>query len=186
MIKVVEQLKTKLEEVRSHLELLADPLLAERKFDGITAIRDGHNAVIPGALRYGVSADGPSVAILGGIHMNEMAGVFALLKFHDRWLRGVRPKSGNIYVATGKIERALEFIDVVIESGTIHPELWASFRATKDRFNYNRIPFDILTKKINSDSERHAYQIVKYVLCPAKGRVFDLHNTSIDAAPMVG
>ena len=40
--------------------------------------------------------------------MNEMAGVFALLKFHDRWLNGARPKNGNNYVATGKIERALE------------------------------------------------------------------------------
>ncbi len=62
MIEVVEQLKTKLEKVRRHLELLADPLLAEREFDGISAVRDGHNEVIQGALRYGVSADGPSVA----------------------------------------------------------------------------------------------------------------------------
>lgn len=67
MIRVVKQLKTKLIKVRSHLELLADPLLAEKEFDGITAVRDGHDEVIRGALRYGVSADGPSVAVLGGI-----------------------------------------------------------------------------------------------------------------------
>jgi len=97
----------------------------------------------------------------------------------------VRPASGNIYVATGKIERALEFIDEVIGSDRVSPELWSSFRATKDRFNYNRIPFDILTKKISGDFERHAYRIVKYVLCPAKGKILDLHNTSEDAAPMV-
>ena len=185
MIEIVEQLKTKLEKVGRHLELLADPLLAERECDGISAVRDGHNEVIQGALRYGVSADGPSVAVLGGIHMNEMAGAFALLKFHDRWLSGVRPKGGNIFVATGKIERALEFIDAVRESDSVSPEIWSSFRVTKDRFNYNRIPFDILTKKPGSDFERHAYRIVKYVLCPAKGKVLDLHNTFEDAAPMV-
>lgn len=185
MIEVVGQLKTKLEKVRSHLELLAAPLLAEREFDGISAVRDRHDEVVQGALRYGVSDGGPSVAVLGGIHMNEMAGVFALMKFHDRWIGGVRPKSGNIHVATGKIERALEFIDLAIGSDAVSAGSWSSFRATKDRFNYNRIPFDILTKKIGNDFERHAYQIVKYVLCPAKGKVLDLHNTTEDAAPMV-
>ncbi|MCK5275986.1 MAG: hypothetical protein KAR37_15135 [Alphaproteobacteria bacterium] len=73
----------------------------------------------------------------------------------------------------------------MIGSDRVSPELWSSLRATKDRFNYNRIPFDILTKKISGDFERHAYQIVKYVLCPAKGKILDLHNTSEDAAPMV-
>jgi hypothetical protein len=185
MIRIVDQLKLKLERVRSYLELLADPNLVEREFDGIFAVRDERNEVIPGALRYGVSADGPNVAVLGGIHMNEMAGLFALLNFHDRWINGGRPKSGNIYVATGKIERALEFIDLVIDSDTVSPGLWSSFHATKDHFNYNRIPFDILTKKISSDFERRARQVVKYVLGPAKGKVLDLHNTSEDAAPMV-
>jgi hypothetical protein len=185
MIKVVEQLRTKLEKVRNHLELLAKPLLAETAFDGISAVRDDHNEVIPGALRYHVGEDGPSVAVLGGIHMNEMAGVFALLEFHHRWLRGVRPARGSIYVATGNIERALEFINLVMESDSVLAELWGSFRATRDHSNYNRIPFDILTKNINSEFEQHAYQIVKYVLSPAKGMVLDLHNTSEDAAPMV-
>jgi len=85
MIKIAGQLKIKLKTVKTHLEMLAEPLLAERAFDGIFAVRDGRNEIIPGALRYHVSADGPSVAILGGIHMNEMAGVFALGKFHGRW-----------------------------------------------------------------------------------------------------
>ena len=185
MIKVVEQLRAKLEKVRNYLELLAKPLLAEAAFDGISAVRDDRNEVIPGALRYHVGEDGPSVAVLGGIHMNEMAGVFALLKFHHRWLRGMRPACGNIYVATGKIDRALEFIDLVLKSECISAELWGSFRATRDHSNYNRIPFDILTRNISSDFEQHAYQIVKYVLSPAKGMVLDLHNTSEDAAPMV-
>ncbi len=185
MIKVVEQLRTKLEKVRNHLELLAKPLLAETAFDGISAVRDDHNEVIPGTLRYHFGEDGPSVAVLGGIHMNEMAGVFALLNFHHRWLRGVRPTRGSIYVATGNIERALEFINLVMESDIVPAELWGSFRATRDHCNYNRIPFDILTKNINSQFEHHAYQIVKYVLSPAKGMVLDLHNTSEDAEPMV-
>lgn len=185
MIKVVGQLRTKLKKVKSHLELLTEPLLAEAVFDGISAVRDGFNEVVPGALRYHVSDDGPCVAVLGGIHMNEMAGVFALSKFHDRWLRGVRPSSGNIYVATGNIERALEFINLVMESDSISAEVWGALRATRDHCNYNRIPFDILTKNINSDFEQHAYQIVKYILSPAKGMVLDLHNTSEDAAPMV-
>jgi hypothetical protein len=185
MIKVVEQLRTRLKIVKSHLQLLAEPLLAESASDGIFAIRDENNEAIPGALRYCASDDGPCVAVLGGIHMNEMAGIFALLKFHDRWLRGVRPTCGNIYVATGNIERALEFIDLVMKSDSVSAELWGSFRATRDHSNYNRIPFDILTRNINSDFEQHAYQIVKYVLSPAKGMVLDLHNTSEDAAPMV-
>lgn len=165
--------------------MLADPLLAEKEFDGISAVRDGQNEIIPGALCYGTGSSGPSVAILGGIHMNELSGIYALMKFHDRWLEGVRPKSGNIYVATGKIERALEFIDFVMDKEQIAPELWASFHATSDHFNYNKIPFDLLSKKISNDFERHACQIVKHVLSPAKGKVLDLHNTSTDAAPMV-
>jgi hypothetical protein len=185
MIKVVRQLRTKLEKVKSHLQLLAEPLLAESGSDGISAVRDENYEVIPGALRYCASVNGPGVAVLGGIHMNEMAGVFALLQFHQRWLRGVRPACGNIYVATGNIERALEFIDLVMKSDSVSAELWGSFRATRDHSNYNRIPFDILTRNINSDFEQHAYQIVKYVLSPAKGMVLDLHNTSEDAAPMV-
>jgi hypothetical protein len=171
MIKVVRQLRTKLEKVKSHLQLLAEPLLAESGSDGISAVRDENNEVIPGALRYCVSVNGPGVAVLGGIHMNEMAGVFALLQFHQRWLRGVRPACGNIYVATGNIERAREFIDLVMKSDSVSAELWGSFRATRDHSNYNRIPFDILTRNINSDFEQHAYQIVKYVLSPAKGMV---------------
>jgi hypothetical protein len=185
MIEVVAELRSKLKQVKSHLLLLADPLSAEAACAGISAIRDGHNEVLPGALRYQVNTDGPSVAVLGGIHMNEMAGVFALLKFHERWLKGIRPPNGSIYVATGNIERALEFIDLVMQSDSIPAELWGSFRATRDHSNYNRIPYDILTKDISGNFERHAYQIVKHVLNPAKGRVLDLHNTSEDAAPMV-
>lgn len=185
MIQVDPRLKIKLEEVRGYLLLLADPVSALSDADKIFPVRDDQGAVIEGALRYGDSENGPSVAVLGGIHMNEMAGVFALQKFHDRWLSGLRPKSGNIYVATGNIERALEFIDLVIVSNNIPAQKWGSFHATKDHFNYNRIPFDILSKKITGDFERHAYQIVKYVLQPAKGRVLDLHNTSGDDPPML-
>jgi len=185
MIKVVEQLRTNLKIVKSHLQLLAEPLLSESAADGIFAIRDENNEVIPGALRYHASDDGPCVAVLGGIHMNEMAGVWALARLHDRWLQGARPSSGSVYVATGKIERALEFINLVMESGSVPAELWSSFRATRDHCNYNRIPFDILSKNINSEFEQHAYQIAKYVLSPAKGMVLDLHNTSQDAAPIV-
>ena len=185
MIKIVEQLRIRLKLVKNHLQLLAEPLLAESEANGIFAIRDENSEVLPGALRYHANDDGPCVAILGGIHMNEMAGVFALLQFHDRWLRGLRPARGSIYVATGNIARALEFINLVLESDSVSAELWGSFRATRDHFNYNRIPFDILTKNINSEFEQHAYQIVQYVLRPAKGMVLDLHNTSEDAAPMV-
>ena len=189
MIKITEALKERLQEVRIHLQMLADPLLAERSFDGVFAIFDEYQQVIPGALRYSVSVgtgNGESdVSILGGIHMNEMSGVYALLKFHQRWLNGMRPNCGNVYVATGKIERALEFIDTVINAKSVSPELWGSFNVTKDHCNYNRIPFDILTKKVSNDFERHAVQIVKHVVQPAKGRVLDLHNTSVHAAPMV-
>ena len=114
MIEITEGLKIKLTAVRAHLQLLAEPPWAERSFDGISVVRDEHNEVIPGAVCYATETDGPTVAILGGIHMNEMSGVYALLKFHQRWLNGLRPKSGKIFVATGKIERALEFIDTVI------------------------------------------------------------------------
>jgi len=185
MIEIVEELKIKLTAVRQHLQLLAEPGIAERSFDGISAVRDEHNEVIAGALCYGSGANGPDVAILGGIHMNEMSGVYALLQFHERWLNGVRPKSGNIYVATGKIERALEFIDTVMAAENISPDLWSAFHATRDHFNYNRIPFDILTRKISNDFERHALQIVRHILKPTRGKILDLHNTSIDAAPMV-
>ncbi len=185
MIEIVEELKIKLTAVRQHLQLLAEPGIAERSFDGISAVRDEHDDVIPGALCYETGANGPDVAILGGIHMNEMSGVYALLKFHTRWLNGVRPKRGNIYVATGKIERALEFIDTVMAEENISPDSWSAFHATGDHFNYNRIPFDILTKKISNNFERHAFQIVRYILKPSKGRILDLHNTSTDAVPMV-
>ncbi len=185
MIKIVEELRIKLTAVRQHLQLLANPEMAERKFDGVSAVRDGHNQVIPGALCYGTGTAGPTVAILGGIHMNEMSGVYALLKFHARWLNAKRPECGNIYVATGEIKRALEFIDTVIDAKNISAELWSSFNTTKDHYNYNRIPFDILTKEISNDFERHAFQILRYILQPTKGRILDLHNTSTDAAPMV-
>jgi hypothetical protein len=92
MIEIVEELKIKLSAVRQHLQLLAGPGIAERRFDGISAVRDERNEVIPGALCYETGVAGPDVAILGGIHMNEMSGVYALLKFHARWLNGVRPK----------------------------------------------------------------------------------------------
>jgi len=185
MIDIVEGLKIKLKAVRQHLKLLAEPRLAEQSFDGISAVRDEHNEVIPGALCYEAGADDPDIAILGGIHMNEMSGVYALMKFHRRWLNGVRPKSANIYVATGQIDRALEFIDTVLDAENISAELWSSFHATRDHNNYNRIPFNILSKKISSDFERHAHQIVRHILLPTKGRILDLHNTSTDAAPMV-
>ena len=84
MVEIVDGLKIKLIAVRQHLQLLAEPRLAERGFDGISAVRDEHNEVIPGALCYGAGADGPDIAILGGIHMNEMSGVYALMKFHRR------------------------------------------------------------------------------------------------------
>ncbi len=187
MIRITDALKEIFRQVRVHLQLLADPVRAERSFDGVFAIFDEHQQVVPGALRYSVRTGdaGPDLAILGGIHMNEMSGVYALQKLHQRWLDGERPKCENIYVATGKIERALEFIDTAINAENMPAELWSSFNATEDHNNYNRIPFDILTKSINNEFERHALQIVKHVLRPAKGKILDLHNTSIDAAPMV-
>ncbi len=185
MIEIVEGLRIKLTAIRRHLLLLARPDIAEQSFDGISAVRDAHDEVIPGALCYATGADGPDVAILGGIHMNEMSGVYALLKFHARWLNGVRPKCGNIYVATGKIERALEFIETVLGAENVSPDIWSAFHATRDHFNYNRIPFDILTKKISTDFERHALQIVRHILQPTRGKILDLHNTSVDAPPMV-
>lgn len=185
MIEICARLKSKLEAVCYHLELMADPHSAQQPAEGIHAIRDDNGDIVPGALRYGAENTGPCAAILGGIHMNEMAGVYALLKFHERWLSGVRPQSGTIYVATGHIERALEFINLVIKSDRISPEIWGPLRATKDHCNYNRVAFDILTKPISGHFERHVYQIVKYVLEPARGMVLDLHNTSDDAEPMV-
>lgn len=185
MVKITGQLKTKLEEARHYLNILANPLKAEGTFDGVFAVRDGQDDIIPGALCYRASNEGLDVAILGGIHMNEMSGIYALLKFHHRWLNGVRPKAGKIYVATGKIERALEFIDTVMKADNIAPEIWSAFHATTDHHNYNRVPFDILTRNISNDFEHHVYKIVKYILSPVKGRVLDLHNTSTDAAPMV-
>ncbi|MCZ6488002.1 MAG: hypothetical protein O6703_07470 [Gammaproteobacteria bacterium] len=185
MIEIVEGLRIKLTAIRRHLLLLARPDIAEQSFDGISAVRDAHDEIIPGALCYATGADGPDVAILGGIHMNEMSGVYALLKFHARWLNGVRPKCGNIFVATGQIERALEFIETVIGAENVSPDIWSDFHATRDHFNYNRIPFDILTKKISTDFERHALQIVRHILQPTRGNILDLHNTSVDAAPMV-
>ncbi len=127
MIEIVEELKIKLTAVRQYLQLLAEPGIAEQSCDGISAVRDERDDVIPGALCYGTGVSGPDVAILGGIHMNEMSGVYALLQFHARWLNGVRPKSGNIYVATGKIERALEFIDTVMAVKHISPDIMECF-----------------------------------------------------------
>lgn len=185
MIEVVEPLRVKLAAVRQHLQLLAEPGLAEQKFNGVAAIRDDRGKPVPGALCYQSGVDGPNAAILGGIHMNEMSGVYALLKFHKRWLNGERPRCGNIYVATGHIERALEFIDTVTAAEKISADQWSAFHATRDHNNYNRIAFDILTRNISNDFEQHAKQIVKQVLTPARGKILDLHNTSTEAEPMV-
>ena len=38
----------------------------------------------------------------------------------------MRPEAGNIYVATGKIERALEFIDTVTAAENISPDVWSA------------------------------------------------------------
>ena len=73
MIEIAERLKEKFKNVKSHLQLLVNPLLAENKSLGIQAVRDDQGNVIEGALRYGESTEGPAVALLGGIHMNEMA-----------------------------------------------------------------------------------------------------------------
>ncbi len=185
VFKMSKSLKKKMKKIKSHLELLSDPLHMERSFDGVYAIRDSYGVVIKGVVRYSVSNDGPTVAILGGIHMNEMSGVSALMKFHNRWVKGLRPKNGNVIVATGDIERAQELIDLVLESDSISSEVWGLFGSTIEHFNYNRIPFDILTKKLNNNFERRAYNIVKHVLQPSEGRILDIHSTSTNAPPMV-
>lgn len=69
MFGITNTLKRVLKRVKIHLQMLADPLLAECSFDGVFAIFDENNQVISEALSYRVSADEPGVAILGGIHM---------------------------------------------------------------------------------------------------------------------
>ncbi len=184
-ITISKDLKQHLRKIKSHLKFLADPLKAQNKADGIYAVMDDNNNAIPGVLRYGANRKGPSVAILGGIHMNEMAGISALLEFHKRWQKGVRPKSGNIFVATGDIERALEFIDTALKSDSMSATKWGTFSATKDHFNYNRIAFDVIKKKHLSVYERRAQQIVKHVLMHTGGNILDIHNTSTPAPPMI-
>jgi len=46
MIEIVEVLKIKLAAARPHLQLLAEPGVAERNFDGICAVRDEHDETI--------------------------------------------------------------------------------------------------------------------------------------------
>ena len=58
MIEIGEERKIKRTAVRQHLELLADPGIAERNFDGISAVRDEHDEVIPGALCYRIGVGG--------------------------------------------------------------------------------------------------------------------------------
>lgn len=182
---VSAELKAKLTELRPHLVLLSDPLGAENKAQGIEAVLDDEGQAITGLLRYRASQEGPVAAILGGIHMSELSGVSALLKFHERWLRGARPKSGSVIVVTADPKRALEFIDRVLHAETVPKEEWVSFNLTRDKFNFNRIPFDILNTEGSTPDERHAYRIAKYVLAPAEGKVLDIHNTSVEAPPMV-
>jgi len=188
-INISEQLKNNLKGVKTYLELLSNPgLVQDRlKLHGIYVLRDENNKIIPGMLRYSTSknSNGPKAAILGGIHMNEMSGVFALKLFHERWIKGVRPQTGTIFIATGQIKRALEFIDLVLRSKTIDPTIWASYRVTADNFNFNRIPYNILDKKLDNDFEIRAHNIIKYVLDPAEGAVLDIHNTSTDTDPMI-
>jgi hypothetical protein len=66
------------------------------------------------------------------------------------------------------------------------PATWSSYGRTDDFFNFNRIPWDILSrKKFDNRHEQHAHDIIKYTIIPSQGKVLDIHNTSTDALPMV-
>ncbi len=186
MISISAKLKKRFAEVRDYLDLLEDPMGLEDRFPGISAVRDNRNRIIPGALRYGDENIKNSVTILGGIHMNELSGLYALLRFHRDWLAGSRPKNMTVLTAIGHPERTREFIDAVLSTDRMSPTAWSDFRRTKDLYNFNRISWDILTKKeLAGNDEQRAHDIIKHVIAPSRGRVLDLHNTSTEAPPIV-
>ncbi|MFK5953961.1 MAG: hypothetical protein QM498_12940 [Desulfobacterium sp.] len=186
MIPLTKELKEKLEKVKCYLEMLTDPVNIEKIFVDVYAVRNENNEIIPGALCYDTHNSGESVTILGGIHMNETSGIHALLEFHNRWVNGKRPKGGKIFTAIGDFNRITEFIDTVLETETMSPTIWSSFGRTDDSFNFNRIPWDILSKKkFENRHEQHAFNIIKHTIIPSRGKVLDIHNTSTNAPPMV-
>ncbi len=186
MISISQELKEKLEKVKCYLELLEDPISIEKNSDGVYAVRDGNNKIIPGALRYGDDTGKPSVTMLGGIHMNELSGIYALLKFHKRWAKGIRPGGGIVYTSIGHPERTKEFIEAALNSDEMSPSTWSDFRQTNDFFNFNRISWNILTgKEFANANEQRAHDIIKNIIIPSRGRVLDIHNTSTEAPPMV-
>ena len=56
MIQIAERLMENFRNVKSHLQLLVNPLLAKNKSLSIQAVRNDQGNVIEGALRYGESA----------------------------------------------------------------------------------------------------------------------------------
>ena len=91
MIQIAERLMENFRNVKSHLQLLVNPLLAKNKSLGIQAVRNDQGNVIEGALRYGESAEGPGhePAFAGNsghclawcpCHRDRRSGRMALLK----------------------------------------------------------------------------------------------------------
>ncbi len=186
MIPISAELKEKLEKVRAYLEILESPLGNEVLHEGVHAVRDDNDRIIPGCLQYGNSPDKDSVTLLGGIHMNELSGIYALLEFHDRWLKGHRPENTTVLTGVGHPGRSRAFIDAIIQMDEVAPTTWSRFGRTEDFFNFNRIPEDILSGRITSGPHgRRAYDLVKKVVIPSRGRILDIHNTSTIAPPML-
>lgn len=119
----------------------------------------------------------PSVIIIGGIHGNEYAGIFALHKVIEEIKKSKINFNGNFYALSGNLnslKKNVRFDHVDLN------RIW-----THEDINYLKLSGTTISADINEQIE--IYDIIKDILSKDKGPFYfiDLHTTSSETKPFI-
>jgi len=123
------------------------------------------------------SAKSPSVIVIGGIHGNESAGVFALHKVIEEIEEQEIKFNGNFYALSGNLnslKKKVRFDDIDLN------RIW-----THEDIDYIKLSGTKFHTEI--DEQIAIYDIIKEILSKDKGPFYfiDLHTTSAETRPFI-
>ena len=123
------------------------------------------------------SSNSPSVIIIGGIHGNESAGVFALHKVIKEIEEQEINFKGNFYAISGNLnslQKNVRYDDIDLNRIWTHEDI-DYFKVSGSKFN------------TEIDEQIAIYDIIKEILSKDKGPFYfiDLHTTSSETKPFI-
>lgn len=124
------------------------------------------------------------ISITGCIHHNEPAGLAAIQHVMEQWMNVNRP-DGEIYlVMGGELARISEYLDLLIDNGTISVKQATDLRLDSAGHNRNRVEHNYLGNPDQSERAKRSAVLHEAVYKKVHGNL-SVHSMSQDATGMI-